>query len=242
MLAKFNPWRTSDRQVIFLLEERFKGVYDFPVPARNFIPESYRKIGNNASEGWPPQPTVRSCMPFFDAMTLGFLIPTPFDLYLASGDSGRSVEIVPPNINGLDYGLDSEAVVHHVPREVVGGGDRPTFKLETPYWIRTGRGFSSVLTGLLNRESGFSVASGMPDTDRFYTKIKIFFSWTGPDGRHFIPAGTPIAQVFPVKRSSFKSENLFVGKEEIVRMSADFNRSRIENKWYKKRARASRND
>lgn len=241
--GKLNRWKIKRHAMIFSIGESHKGVFDFPKRARTAIPEEYKNLSNNREGYWPAVPTVRACMPFFDAMTLGFIVATPFDFHLRVANNGYSVEVVLPPVDGLEYGLDSKELISAVPQDVVGKMfSKPVFKLETPYWVETAFGFSAFLTSLVNAPSNFSVVSGMPDTDRMTTKIKVFFCWLGEDGEHFIPAGTPIAQVFPVKRTSQQSGQRLLSAKEVTEKMSGALRSRIQSKWYRHLIRAKRND
>lgn len=218
-------------------------MFDFPQRARTAIPESYKNLSGNIAGSWPAIPTVRACMPFFDAMTLGFIISTPFDLHLRVAENGYLVEIASPPVDGFEYGLDAKELISSVPQNVVGKMfSKPVFKLETPYWVETARGFSTFSTSLVNEPSNFFVVSGMADTDRMATKLKVFFCWSGGDGEHFIPAGTPIAQVFPVKRTSQRSGQTLLSAKKATEKMSGVRRARIQSKWYRRFARAKRND
>ena len=74
-------------------------------------------------------------------------------------------------------------------------------KFMNPWRIKLPPGYSLLFTQPLNRpDLPFTCFSGVVDCDRFDTTVNIPFAWTGPTGDHVLPAGTPIAQVVPLRR------------------------------------------
>ena len=49
-------------------------IWPSPKPALKFIPEDYKKLGRLSNNNLH-DPTVKTCMPFLDAMTAGYIIP-----------------------------------------------------------------------------------------------------------------------------------------------------------------------
>ena len=66
------------------------GVLEKPKPAKNYIPEWYKKAkphNNLENKAIPsldgtPVSTVKKCMPVFDMMTAGYIMETPYDIYV----------------------------------------------------------------------------------------------------------------------------------------------------------------
>lgn len=52
----------------------------------------------------------------------------------------------------------------------------------------------------------FTCFSGFVDCDRFAPTVNLPFAWTGAVGDHHLPAGTPIAQLLPVRREAMIRE------------------------------------
>ena len=148
-----------------------------------------------------PGLTVKACLPVTDALSLGFVIPLPFDLMLHVPDDRVSIEM------GWAQGVPFAPIEQHHPGQI--GAPEPPFetamplKFVNPWRIKVPNGYSVLFTQPLNRpDLPFTCFSGLVDCDRFDTTVNIPFLWTGPTGEHVLKAGTPIAQVIPIRRDS----------------------------------------
>lgn len=186
-----------------------------PKPASAFIPEWYKKLdsyygdGKTAVNGSTTQ-TIKKCMPVFDAITAGYIIPTPCDVYISEQDdkpyySWRSqnlgfhpVEQAPnhPNANGF-----------------------PFPKWINPWGIKTPKGYSVMIVPPMHRDNKyFSIMPGIVDTDVYSAEVNFPFTLNEGVMDDVIPAGTPMAQVIPFRRESWKAK-----------MGADKERTEIGN-------------
>jgi hypothetical protein len=197
----------------------------YPKPANTFIPDWYKDlesyIGGEkvpAKDGGTVS-TVKRCMPVFDALTSGYIITTFVDVYVKQ-------EPIIPEENKLDENLDkskfptqpnyqwpsSEAVGLHPMIQAPNYPDRGAHNLSYPKWInpwaiRTPKGYSTLFVQPFHRESPFTILPGVVDTDNYYAPVNFPFVLKEADKfEGLIPAGTPIAQVIPFKRSSWKME------------------------------------
>ena len=81
-------------------------------------------------------------------------------------------------------------------------------KFINPWRIKVPAGYSVLLTQPFNRpDLPFTCFSGLVDCDRFETTINLPFLWTGPVGQHLLPAGTPIAQIIPIRRDALLKDH-----------------------------------
>ena len=81
-------------------------------------------------------------------------------------------------------------------------------KFINPWRIKVPAGYSVLLTQPFNRpDLPFTCFSGFVDCDRFATTINMPFLWTGPVGQHVLPAGTPIAQIVPIRRDAMLKDH-----------------------------------
>lgn len=162
-----------------------------PKPSSKFIPEWFRKLPGVVTG----TETIKKCMPFLDSMTAGYTIVLAADLKFDGDDF--------ENISKLDL------VAKHL-SEQLGDLDLPLEFNKTPFkWInyfvlKTPKGHSTLFTHPLNRiDLPFYSLSGIVDTDTFPAPVNFpFFIKKGFRG--VIPAGTPIIQAIPFKRSSWK--------------------------------------
>lgn len=234
-------WRFSPTVVEFGVEEHLLEVFEFPEHARKRLPSAYRNIPALSSDQPLAPKSVRGCMPFFDAMTFGFSIPLPYDIAISSRDSGAEIEVFTPPVQNDVLGLDGTQLVTAVPQQMLGQlSPYPVFKLETPYWIKTSRPVSSLITAPLNHFSPLGVVAGMIDSDQIHTRLKLFIYWLGPDGDFTLKAGTTVAQAMPVARRHATLRKKALGPEEVRERNAHQLRSRIDSGAYKRLWRASR--
>ena len=72
-----------------------RNFFDVPNQSKNFLPNWVKKVKfnmskENSNKMYPGQ-SVRACMPFMDAMSVGWIIPAPWDIYFEVGDYGKKV-------------------------------------------------------------------------------------------------------------------------------------------------------
>ena len=77
-------------EIIFTDVENYEGVLEKPKPAIEYIPKWYKDAkayldpsGKKAPTlDNTPYGTVKKCMPLWDLMTAGYIIETPYDIYV----------------------------------------------------------------------------------------------------------------------------------------------------------------
>lgn len=224
----------------FLCAPEDLGVIAEPIPARTSLPTWLRKlpgidpanltVTNNGL-------TVKRCMPFFDAMATGWLVPLAATVRLKISDGGRTVD--------AGWEFDRELVSNHNAFQVAGNPyePRPPMKFNNYWTIRTPKGWSCLFLPPANRPSDvFEILSGVVDTDTFVSPVNFPFIATGPDGVHNLAKGTELAQVIPFPRTAVALDG--VVRAEAANEIAD--RDRIQRSlltgggWYRRNARASR--
>ena len=140
-------------------------------------------------------------MPVADIFTLGFMLPLPFALDIDMPRDRSAITAKPAG----DVPFDP--IVPHHPGQIGAPGepfgDVMPLKFINPWRLKVPDGYSVLFTQPMNRSDlPFTSFSGLVDCDRFDTTVNIPFLWTGPEGRHHLPAGTPIAQCVPIARGS----------------------------------------
>jgi len=195
-----------------------------PSPAKNTIPEWYKKIAPyTENEKKISTSTVKKCMPFFDAMTSGYIIYLPTSIYVHRLLDGTPV--FEPEKPELKLFL----IEYHGASQAKGYSDlitRSVPKIVNPWAIKTDPGYSSFIVNPLHRKSPIKILEGVVDTDEFISNINFpFLLEDGFEGT--IDSGTAIAQIIPFKRESYKmkiesnkTENLsyarnFGGKDNV---------------------------
>lgn len=192
-LIKFVP-SLSDREKM-LLE---------PVPTKSHVPEWYR-LGEHEftdSDG-NVQHGMKTCAPFLDGMLAGYSLLTPFDIFVGRNEDGsHNVRWNGPEewsgfIGERDKGLGAT-----IPRPA---GHSPNGLVWSSKWgWKTPKGWSTLVTHPLNRfDLPFTTLSGIIDSDKMMVNGNLPF-FLKSDFVGVIPAGTPYAQILPIKRRFWK--------------------------------------
>lgn len=174
-----------------------------PMPVKQAVPEWYRKAESTYFENGVQSPGLKKCMPYMDALLSGYVLTLPADVYVSKTDSGD----LSITWNGPE---ELGSFIAERPKELGATMPRPAGHYEnhlvwSGFWgWKTPRGYSSLLTHPLNRfDLPFTTTSGIVDSDKFWGSGNIPF-FIKEDFVGVIPAGTPIAQIIPIKRKSWK--------------------------------------
>lgn len=190
------------KQIIFTnvggVDEKFS-----PQPASKFIPDWYKNLDSYIGQEKKPNgdgnttATIKRCIPVFDAITAGYIIVSPADIFVSQQD-GK------PYYEWSNHGLISFHGIEQAP-EHPGRNGLPSYpKLNNPWAIKTPIGYSVLFTQPVHRESPFKILDGVVDTDRYFAPVNFPFVLVDPTFEGMVPAGTPIAQVIPFKRDSWQ--------------------------------------
>ncbi len=192
----------------------FTNTYDIalerwsPEPASKNIPDWYRNLNSYINDEKRPDgrgnttATMKRCMPVFDMMTGGYIIPTWTDIYISDTEDGN-VKIEAPEFEALGFHAASQA--GEMPGITSGAETIP--KWFNPWSIKTPKGYSCLFIAPTFRDDSiFKILPGIVDTDEYTSPVNFPFIFTDPSYRGYIPAGTPMAQVIPFKRDSWELE------------------------------------
>lgn len=239
-------------QISFLCEPEDFGVIAEPAPARAMLPDWFKRlpaVDDSVVSATNNGLTVKRCMPFLDAMTLGFILPLAASVRLEVKDEGRTVD------GGWEF--DKVMISNHGTYQVKGHpfGDRPPMKFHNYWTIKTPPGWSCLFVPPLNRPpQPFEILAGVVDTDTYASLIHFPFFATGTDGVHALAKGTPLVQVIPFRREVYESETAARQPQAtITRMEIRPENTEEESEkirilrntksidgWYRKYSRASR--
>jgi hypothetical protein len=186
----------------------------YPTPASKHIPEWYKntlsyKDGEKKRIGQDLKTpsTIKKCIPIFDAITSGYIIYSHSDVHVSqrlldNGElhpyyqwsSGPTIEMHPYWQGELHPAKMTNSTTLNI--------DYP--KWVNPWGIKTPAGYSCFITQPLHRESVFTILPGIVDTDTYTANINFPFVLNNPEFEGTILAGTPIAQIIPFKRETWK--------------------------------------
>ena len=231
--------RPSPR-IEFLCAPEDRGVIAEPVPAREALPDWFRRLPAVDKQRLSPTDnalTVKRCMPFLDALTAGWILPLAATVRVEITDNGQTVNC------GWDF--DRTMVSNHHPYQVTGHPlqPRPPCKFHNHWTIRTPKGWSCLFVPPLNRPNGVvEIASGVVDTDEYQALIHFPFFATAPDGLYTLEKGTPLVQVIPFRREDLQIEG--VVRAETQAEAAERQRilraTSAGDGWYRQQAREKR--
>jgi len=185
------------------------------LPAKNFLPQWYTCIKNDENIN------AKMCMPFLDSFLTGYIVQSSYDIDVENGN------------------VVSKNVAIREPKTI----QTPTGYFEKEYmWsflynIKIENNYSILITHPLNRyDLPFITLSGIVDVDDIMVHGSLtFFIKNGFSGK--IVAGTPVAQLIPIKRESwelFYNNNLKeIGKNRYLKSSFTKNLYR-NNFWHRK--------
>jgi len=195
----------KDKKIEFFCEETW---IDLPRPAREFIPDWYKKserFRDNKIEFSPDRNVtskdLKLCIPFLDSLTAGYVFCLWQDLLVSqSEEDGTTFDWE------SDFPLMNERTLEAnklLPRPA--GHFANNFVWECPLMIRVPRGYSVLITHPFNRfDLPFTTLTGIVDADSMMITGNVPFfindNFTG-----VIRKGTPIFQIIPFKRESWVS-------------------------------------
>lgn len=207
-----------------------------PSPAVKAIPKWYRSLpkfsGNEKrfdGKGFANL-TIKACPPFLDSMMNGYIIYTEFDIHVSEIDSSPY----------LEWRTGGELISTHskeqiATEQVPEGFDDQPLKFVNQWQIITPRGYSVMFTHPENRaDLPFITLSGIVETDNYRSVINFpFLIRKGFQG--IIPAGTPIVQIHPFRRESWKMQLGEADKTEIIESDIRLNHKLIggyKTQWW----------
>ena len=198
-----------------------KGVLAKPRPASEYIPEWYKKAKpylDPSGKKAPPLEggvfsTVKRCMPLWDMMTAGYIIETPYDVYVRQTPEGPYFQW--GDMQAIAFQSMEQTQNHPLFRDI-----NYAVRMVHPWSIQTPKGWSALIMPPTHREYlPIEVSIGIVDTDTYSLPFNMFIKLTDTTFEGMIPAGTPFVQVIPFKRESWSSE--LGGKKQLEKFNLD---------------------
>ncbi len=186
--------------------------------------------------------TVKQCPPFVDAMQTGILFPLATDVRVEGGEFSWDWDLP----RHPESRLTRSPVGIHVPEQATGAPGVPDgqFVLKfTNFWaVALPEGWSMLFGHPVNRiDLPFQTLTGLVDCDSFADGFVHFPAlWTDPDFEGVLPAGTPVAQGFPVRREALDLEIGEFDDDGVARHRAVEDGLQAERGAYRKGFRAGR--
>lgn len=180
-----------------------------PKPASKFLPEWYKNTKSYINDEKKPvgngntAATIKRCMPVLDAITGGYIITLPADVYvsLKQNEHGEKDQFFEwPSLGLISFHSIVQAPEHPLLKPYA----YPKFN--NPWAIKTPKGYSTLFVQPFHRESIFTIFPGIVDTDIYTAPVNFPFVINDPTFEGYIKQGTPIAQVIPIKRDKWTME------------------------------------
>ena len=189
------------KKIIFCATQKnMLDVWPHPKPASRFIPEEYKKL-ERFYENNLHQHTVKTCVPFLDSLTAGYIIPFDQDYVVDPVENDFSV--TPSNHQFDETGNHPKLQLPEEWKKIAGEN---AGKFHNKWIIKTPPGYSCLFIKPMNRiEERFEIISGVVDTDTYINVINFPFILHKRDEQFIIKKGEPMVQVIPFKRESWKS-------------------------------------
>lgn len=209
-----------------------------PKPSFKFVPEWYKNVesyigGKKETDGnGGTKATIKRCMPVFDAITSGYILVTPCDIYVSNKNGEKYYE----------WSLDDSISFHPIGQfnNYPGtSGFVALPKINNKWVIKTQPGTSCLFLPPMHRENIIEILPGVVDTDSYNNNITFPFKLKDNSFEGMIPCGTPYAQIFPFIRSDWNSTISFGNPENYKKWSKrlytvffDFYKNNI---WFRKK-------
>jgi hypothetical protein len=188
-----------------------------PKPASKCLPEWYKKTEPYAGNKKIPNElnnipsTIKKCLPVFDAITSGYIIFTPADIYIKKHENADNFFYQWKLFEDLiKFHPLGQADLHPQSKSI----EYP--KLLNPWAIKTSKGYSCLFLQPMHQDLPFTILPGIVDTDKYNSPVNFIFTLNDPNFEGMIEAGTPIVQVIPFKRDTW---NMRIGNEKDVKES-----------------------
>ena len=186
-----------------------------PKLASALVPEWYKKVDSYINGEKKPTgegssaATVKRCMPVFDAIVGGYIILSAADVFVSQKETEDGTK--QPYYEWSSYGLIQFHPIEQMPEHPARNGHMAYPKWINPWAIKTPEGYSSLFVQPMHRESPFTILPGIVDTDTYTAAVNFPFVLNDINFEGLIPAGTPIAQVIPIKREDWE---MSIGTQE----------------------------
>ena len=199
-----------DKKIIFCAtDSNMVNIWPNPTPASRAIPKEYKNLprfnNNNLHD-----PTLKTCIPFLDSLTAGYILYFEQDYVVDPVEDHFT--ITPANRQEDDVGYHNQT---QLPKEWHSFSGGHAGKFMNKWLIKTPPSYSCLFIKPMNRiEERFDIIPGVVDTDEYINLINFPFILHKRDEQFLIKKGTPMVQVFPFKRESWKMWSGFYKEEK----------------------------
>ena len=142
-----------------------------PKLAKSYIPEWYKKAEStfvDSRNGMESDSGLKKCVPYLDAMTSGFFLVTPFDIFVSKDDQDN-INIRWNGPEDMSDSFDIRPVEQGATIPRPPGYEDTLIAFSSKWGWKLPRGYSALVCPPLNRSDlPFYPTSGIIDSDRFW--------------------------------------------------------------------------
>jgi len=194
-----------------------------PLPSKKLVPSWFKHIPPKVEDPKLGEiQSVKKCIPFLDAMTAGYTLLAHMDIMIELAEDG-SIKL--PYLDDHHKMLSEmwKPIERHPGSQVQGAvfQNMTILKYMNPWIIETPKDYSMLFLPPINQlENPIIPIVGLVDTDGYDNVINIPFIHTQlePGNPVFIPAGTPICQMIPIKRDNWSQKVTVLDKQELKKV------------------------
>ena len=176
-----------------------------PIAAKNSLPDWYK---DQNSRNHFKHPTIKRCMPIFDAMSSGYFLVAQSDIIVDSTNPGG---LTISSDNDFDGVLFSQHDFYQYDKYPIPSGYHSHVLRIHPMWaVQTPKDYSALfINPVHNGSKNMNAMTGLIDTDNFISDGHLSF-FVKENTVFKIKKGTPIVQVLPIKRESWQAVEMSV--------------------------------
>lgn len=231
-------WNNEESPIRFTCLPEMKDVIPEPYPAKQYIPDWYKRLNlyTKTENTIRPTPTLKRCPPFLDAMCAGWIIPLAAEVHLEIRSQGEGISWEVDFPYTIVETHNSIQIATHPKSEKV------ALKLLNYWKVKTAPGWSCIFTPPLNRpDDNLELMSGIVETDQHEEFVNFPGFVRAPNGYLKLEKGYPLMQVIPFRRDynkkavieAMNKRDLAVLDKHRLRYKTEFSHYR-NNIWEKK--------
>jgi hypothetical protein len=228
-------------EIIFTDINNPEDVLPKPKPSSEYVPQWYKdakSYTDSSGKKAPtldgtPMSTIKRCMPVWDLMTAGYIIETPYDIYVRQTPEGPYFQW--GEMQAIAFQSMEQFQNHPYSRDI-----NYAVRIVHPWSIKTPKGWSVLICEPQHHEpTAIITANGIVDTDTYSLPFNMFLKLRDSNFEGIIPAGTPFVQVIPFKRENWVSS--LGGDEERKKYLSDARKfstvffDRYKKFWWKRK-------
>lgn len=204
---------------------------EIPQPAKKFIPDWYKDSRplDKKNIRDPRIKSFKKCVPFADAFITGYILSTPCDIIIEKIE-GKDPNIITSTTVNIFSSRKKEATgLMQIPEECYD----VNYIYNHPMHISLPKGYSALITHPLNRyDLPWVALSGIVDMDKEPMRPGQYPIFIKKNAEGLIPKGTPVLQIIPFKRESWKSEKSKYLIDSFF--SSYYKATSVFQNWYRK--------